>query len=346
MRYRGQLLADPRTEDGLRVVLELEEDTLSLTTLTGERLGSWDIMEVAVERADGDRFSLTLGGEALVFAADDRLGFAYTGAPAIEKHREKLGSGWRGRRRSKKVAARTSLQPTPHRAPPVIRPGQPNTATAPGTVAPVEPLQPLKPAAGPIETPEVAPRPAATTGRSRHRKGETPSGDTSPSKKHRTRKTGVDAEVDAPETDTPAISGPEEEVRAEPVAAPLPAPDTRRPTPRPVETAASSGADPFGTEVVLDLAAPEEPESPDTAPMEAAVAEIPEPVVEHPEPAKGRLGILDRVRRQKVEHVHEYTRTALAGGLVRHVCLECKHVSIGSVDDASFDTQQSATDAT
>lgn len=306
MRYRGTLLPDGESDAGLRVILEADDSTLSLTSMTGERLGSWHLLEVEVERAEADRFTLTLGGEALLFAADDRLGFAYTGAPALERQRTKLGKGWRGRRAAKRLAD----SPTPSVATGPATPDpprdkhQPTSLDAPDTVLWSEPPAPAaSPPAEPADAPVAAVAPAVE-----------PAVDLEPSKAPEPEAVPEPEPADQ-QTDEAAIELPQG------TPAPPALADPGRPTPRPIDAAASSGADPYDTEVVIDLAADTEP--PPDLPAT---------------PPRAKLGILDRVRRSKVEHEHEYRTSSLAGGLVRRVCVGCNQVSIEAAPEPVSDT--------
>ncbi len=304
MRYRGTLLPDGESDAGLRVILEADDSTLSLTSMTGERLGSWHLLEVEVERAEADRFTLTLGGEALLFAADDRLGFAYTGAPSLERQRTKLGKGWRGRRAAKRLAD----SPTPSVATGPATPDprrderQPTAVDAPDMVARSDP--PTAAPAPPPASPPAERNDAAVT-------PVEPAADPEPPKASEPEPVPepVDHQADEPPVELP------QGTPAPPALA-----DPGRPTPRPIDAAASSGADPYDTEVVIDLAADAEP--PDLPAM----------------PPRTKLGILDRVRRSKVEHEHEYRTSSLAGGLVRRVCVGCNQVSIEAAPEPVSDT--------
>ncbi|MFP4553840.1 MAG: hypothetical protein ACLFRT_08275 [Actinomycetota bacterium] len=84
MQFKGQLLLPDEPGPGLRVHLDVAEHHLAVES-DGGGLGAWPLETVDVERLQGDIFALTVAGEPLQFVADDTIGFAYSGVPAIEK---------------------------------------------------------------------------------------------------------------------------------------------------------------------------------------------------------------------------------------------------------------------
>lgn len=84
MQFKGQLLLPDEPGTGLRVHLDVAEHHLAVESDSGG-LGAWPLETVDVERLQGDIFALTVAGEPLQFVADDTIGFAYSGVPAIEK---------------------------------------------------------------------------------------------------------------------------------------------------------------------------------------------------------------------------------------------------------------------
>ncbi len=84
MQFKGQLLLPNEPGPGLRVHLDVAEHHLAVES-DGGGLGAWPLETVDVERLQGDIFALTVAGEPLQFVADDTIGFAYSGVPAIEK---------------------------------------------------------------------------------------------------------------------------------------------------------------------------------------------------------------------------------------------------------------------
>lgn len=98
--YRGTL----QTIDGTRVPASLAVDEAALTLTTGaETLGSWGFDVVEIRRTAGDRFSLELAGERLVFIADNPIDFAYTVPGWIEAHKPKRRRGIQKRLEKRKA---------------------------------------------------------------------------------------------------------------------------------------------------------------------------------------------------------------------------------------------------
>ena len=88
--HRGTL----QTNDGTRVPASLAVDEAALTLTTGaEMLGSWGFDTVEISRTGGDRFSLNLAGEHLVFIADNPVDFAYSVPAWVEAHKPKRRRG-------------------------------------------------------------------------------------------------------------------------------------------------------------------------------------------------------------------------------------------------------------
>lgn len=84
MRFKGQLLVPSESGPGLRVDLEVAGHHLAVESESGD-LGAWPLETVRVRRLQGDTFEMTVAGEDLHFIADDAIGFAYSGMPAIEE---------------------------------------------------------------------------------------------------------------------------------------------------------------------------------------------------------------------------------------------------------------------
>jgi hypothetical protein len=84
LRFKGQLLLPTERGPGLRVDLEVAGHHLAVESVDGE-LGAWPLEAVRVRRLEGDVFAMTVAGEDLHFIADDAIGFAYSGMPAIEE---------------------------------------------------------------------------------------------------------------------------------------------------------------------------------------------------------------------------------------------------------------------
>lgn len=72
--YQGRLAVDG---DPLVLVVDLrfEDENLELCT-SRESLGRWPLTDVRVSQLDSGIFSLHLGSETALFAADDPIGFA------------------------------------------------------------------------------------------------------------------------------------------------------------------------------------------------------------------------------------------------------------------------------
>ena len=98
--HRGTL----QTIDGTRVPASLAVDEAALTLTTGaETLGSWGFDTVEISRTGGDRFSLDLAGEHLVFIADNPVDFAYSVPAWVEAHMPKRRRGIRRRLEKREV---------------------------------------------------------------------------------------------------------------------------------------------------------------------------------------------------------------------------------------------------
>lgn len=89
MDFKGRLRVAGDSEEGIPVDLRLDDIYLELRS-DGEELGVWRLDVVQVTRANGNRFDLSLGSEALVFEAMDPLGFAYDGVAYVEEVSGKL----------------------------------------------------------------------------------------------------------------------------------------------------------------------------------------------------------------------------------------------------------------
>lgn len=82
MRFRGHLELPHDPDSRLPVDLRVADHALSLSA-GDEALGSWSVKDVRLKSLGDGRFDLKLGGERLVFSAEDAASFAHTGVPAI-----------------------------------------------------------------------------------------------------------------------------------------------------------------------------------------------------------------------------------------------------------------------
>ncbi len=137
MRFKGQLLLPGESGPGLNVNLDVAEHHLAVES-DGGGLGAWPLEAVDVERLHGDLFSLTVAGEALRFVAEDTIGFAYSGVPAIEKMSGRSKSGVRS------MFGRLWKGP------------EKNSEPAPVEKSPVTPRPPVQAAKPPVQQPTPA----------------------------------------------------------------------------------------------------------------------------------------------------------------------------------------------
>lgn len=92
MRYRGTLYVENDAGPGLPVELVIDGQVLTLSA-DQELIGSYPMRQVAVERLSGDRFRLTLAGEAVVFTTEDALSFSYEAVPVIRREGSEASLG-------------------------------------------------------------------------------------------------------------------------------------------------------------------------------------------------------------------------------------------------------------
>lgn len=330
MRFPGTLHLPNDHGSGITVVLEISNAVVSVQT-EDEQLGSWPIDEFEADRATESFFSLILGGEALEFRPADRLRFAYEGLVYIEEEQERLGKRFRGaakRRNARKQAAAANQQQLlestaatearEREATPPIAPSGPavaetsSTTPRPPPEARVVDMSPEAPAATPTEPANPAePATDAWTNQSDQddtgkdpfaqmpdkpeRGAEPRRASSTPSEPDRLTPTNKDAAPRSAQEDD--VLSP----ASEPLAESEHAVRTDNPTTQAGRDEAISDAD----SLTVDLGQTSEQKA---APKKAS----------------------KRFRRQKVEHVHTYRTAAAGGGMVRRVCDECHHVSIGS----------------
>ncbi len=86
--FRGRLEFHDDPGVGLGVDLRLEDGWLTVVT-GNESLGTWSVDETTLTRIGGDKFTMTVQGEQLLFVADDPISLAYEGVPVMELARQR-----------------------------------------------------------------------------------------------------------------------------------------------------------------------------------------------------------------------------------------------------------------
>ena len=304
MRDRGTLYASDDT-GGITAVVILDNDELALE-VDGEAWGNWHVSVVEIAVIGSNEFQLGLGEDVLRFIPDRRLDFAYTTVPAFELAKANAGKGFRGRRKVKKVArqmaagatAPTSQTPDPDQATPNATPEPAVPSRSPESPAI---SQAANPVANPVTAPEVTEPtspPNSTTG----------------------------GPLVAAEAIDPAVAALS--AAADSLAAATPEP----PPPGEVVIDLRSAAVVPATAEPLPEPPTEVPASPDPAPvMSDSTPTRTAPTLVQSAETKTGMRLLDRVRQSRAEHIHDYTVSS-SGVMVRRVCRECNHVSIGTSD--------------
>ena len=303
MRFLGRLFLADEPEQGIEIVMLIEKSSIVLMAGSDE-LGTWPIELVTATRAAGDLFDLKLGDEAFQFEPRDRLSFAYDGLQTIEDRTLRRTTGWRGRLHRIRGPRR------PVGEAPLRDPASPEPAPSVAPVPPQPDRVPVRPLPNPTPTPSTQPAPVPSPG---------PPGPVTPAEPPTK---ADDLALVEPGDGTPA-DAPADQPTGSPTLGDQGGPET---PPLP--------ADPFDQErdpeVTLDLRA--DTADPAEVPSTTLLEQLPsEPSSVDPPPQKpaARVSLLDRVRRSREEHVHSYRMTTISGGLVRRVCTECRHVSIG-----------------
>lgn len=293
MRFQGKLLLPSDHGSGIDVTLSVGEGTIVLST-GEEELGAWPMTEVEVTRTSGGFFALSLGSETLEFLANDRLRFAYEGMENIERQQRQMSKGIRGaakRRKATRTASAANAQPS--QAQVQTTEPEPQVAEAP-TVSTDVPPKPGTPT--PIDViPELAKEPLNAD----------PFEPAEPANAPDT--TILPDQAEAVRQETESISG-----------------DAFVPDDKPAPHQAATVDQSDSGSMTIDLGALGETQSTaETPDVTRASKSKPRASAQKP---KGT----SRFRKQKEEHVHAYTTSTFGGGMVRRVCAECHHVSIGS----------------
>jgi len=353
VQFKGSVRAPGDKDPGVRVVLEIDEYHLEIRR-DSELIGRYYLADVEVARDIAERFILFLGDDEMEFLADDALYFAYEGVTAMQ-------TGWltaqkrkRRHRRAAEDAARRKDGEAPIEADTTV--GRPlnvsdsdtirarrrqASVAAPQPAVPqrqvVKPSavtetrtdtrkerrqEPVRAQAAPVAEPGPTLKPAAakTTRKSKIANVPTVSTSVIPAES-----SDASLVVDgAAETSLAArrrkITADAEPLNAEAlgrVRVPEPVSGTGGP-------ARQNEADGSGTVVKR-------------SPVEIAVdpdADIRFAPEGH-HPSETSTGLLAKLRRQPKppnDHVHRFKESGSSVGLVRRVCIECAHVSIGSPD--------------
>lgn len=322
MRFPGTLHLPDDHGSGTAVIIEVSDGVLSVHT-ESEQWGSWPLDEIEADRNAGNSFSLVLGGEALEFIANDRLRFAYEGLEYINEQQALLSRKFRGaaKRRSahRQSAAINIDQSTPVEATPT------ETAT-PATQQPISPHAETqaKPSAASSANPDLSvidmdDAPKAEVEAVFAEPAPTPAA-TLPPPEEPARTPILPEDPDAAMPPAARRAQPEESLANSPQPAEPVAPNA--PSTPPVAEEALSGhavrSDIPTTQGAREEAAAEA----DSLTVDLGEVEA-EPEKTTPKKATRRF------RKRKTEHVHTYRTAAAGGGMVRRVCDECHHVSIG-----------------
>lgn len=94
MRFPGLLQVPGTAGQGVRIVLELDDDLLTLGYRDGI-IGTWPLEEVTVAQQDDSRFVFSLGEERIDFVTYDPVALVSEALPAIEAAQGRLRRGGR-----------------------------------------------------------------------------------------------------------------------------------------------------------------------------------------------------------------------------------------------------------
>lgn len=291
MRFPGQLHLPSDHGSGIDVTLSVGTGILKLSA-GEEELGTWPITDVEVARTSGGFFTLSLGEETLEFLANDRLRFAYEGMEDIERQQRQMSKGIRGAaKRRQATRSAAAANAQPSRTP--SRTVEPESELDEARTPAEDPLvEPIAPS--PVDVPP-APEPFAADPFE------------PPEVAYRPDTTILPDRAETVRQETESISG-----------------DAFVPDDAPAPHQAATVDQSDSGSMTIDLGALGETE-PVTKTPKVTKAQKSKPQ-SSPEKPKGT----SRFRRQREEHVHSYTTSTFGGGMVRRVCAECHHVSIGS----------------
>ncbi len=85
------------TAEGLRVVIQIDDGRFRVRSAT-ERLGTWPLADVPVERLTPFRFRLVVDGEPLIVYPEDPTGFAEATQALVDLRTTRFGLAERLRR--------------------------------------------------------------------------------------------------------------------------------------------------------------------------------------------------------------------------------------------------------
>lgn len=313
----GQLFLDEGDRDGLRIKMRVAEDALTLSTDDGV-LGSWTPLATEVEEVGSERFKLAFGSETVVFAPDDPVEFRYEIAPDL---------GERETRKSRRAAkkARKGLKAVVVPAPQEPERAWEVDAPVPSTQKMDEFLELFKELAAvqnqaPVAEPRVADTPVPEP--DPYDVAEEPSV---------AEPTGT--RVVEPTPHEPLVAP--QSVPQEPQATPATTPSSR-PQPRPARPDKDEKAS-SPTPINAD-----EPTSPTIiSSAEKGLAGAGQAAAASLEKAKAAPAALSEgvrrlfVKAEVEEHRHRFESNGIPGGLVRHICADCGHVSVDLRDETA-----------
>lgn len=317
LHFRGALALPEDSEPSLIVDLRVEDEVVVIMQ-DDEELGVWDVEQVDAERLNGQKFRLQLGDDEVIFHARDRAGFAYTGLNAITAAKERLEE-----RRNKVWYERLVESGDPINVKALVADARESVGRL-GRA-----LRNLMPE--PSERPEPQASPPAEVEQSIAPSRETLAPTTTEVRGRRTRRR------------TPDAAEPEQEPRTAPPSAhiespPAPQPpadsiEAKPPSASPTEIAPDDEFEPLEPWNLGPSAIPSAPSRKNRGrhrtPRRQADAANPWASVADDLLRKDPEPVVQPKRRLLRGHEHDFTKTALSGGLVRLVC-ECGEVVIKS----------------
>ncbi len=280
-------------QNGLRVKFRLAEDTVTVSTEEGD-LGKWTPLATEVEDIGSDRFRLLLGEEALEFSPDDPVEFRYEVLPLLgDKGTKRSRRGARKAKTAQQALDGTTDAPAEEsaaKARPKSKPRSGSTTQSTSRKPVVEPT-PHEPLVATATT--EATRPASKKATTQPARASRASSKPQPPPK----KAPLPEEATPAAAETPKVSVGE-----------APYPNRQVESSRTLAPAEENGS-----------------KKPLAASLAASATE---------KAKQAPAAISDGVRRLFVrapepdDHRHYFESNGIPGGLVRHICTECGHVSV------------------
>ena len=338
----GQVYLDEADAKGLRVKMRLAEDALTLSN-NGEHLGSWTPLGTEVEEVGRERFRLIFGPDSVVFAPDDPVEFRYEIAPEL---------GEKETRKSKRAARKAKKKAKDPEPTPVV--STPEPASAPKREQSMDEFLDLFKELAAVQSDSSEPATPADPNPTREESPdpfepvEPDPFDGSQSDRPEPAELVEPDPFDIGQSDRPEPAEPTvvEPATHEPLVAPPAAPVS----PRPVAKRRVKGPRHRDMPAKKDRK-PVDPKKSDPAAGEA----VPRPISNAAEkgmasaqaaaaslekaktaPAAISGGVRKLFTRAAVEeHRHRFESNGIPGGLVRHICTDCGHVSVDLRDEAA-----------